>query len=346
MSVASARINEIGLERSDYQGSPSTLCKGCGHNSISNQIIAIAYELALQPWNVIKTSGIGCSSKSPAYFLNGSHGFNTLHGRMPSVTTGAMIANHALKAVGVSGDGDTGSIGFGQFKHLMRRNVPMVYIVENNGVYGLTKGQFSATAEQGLNLKYAGTNHLPALDLCLEAIVSDATFVARSFAGDAKQVRELLKAAFSHNGTAVLDIISPCVTFNNEDASAKSYGYGKAHEEPIQEITFIPYRDEITVDYREGEEQLVQMHDGSYILLRKLGQNEHDPTDRTAAIKLLEHSRDENLFITGLIYIDPDRQSFGETMEMIDAPLATLPNEQTRPSREAFDKVMSQVFHA
>src|SRR5690349_19497197 len=190
MSVASARVNEIGLERSDYQGFPTTLCKGCGHNSISNQIIAVAYELALQPWNVIKTSGIGCSSKSPAYFLNLSHGFNTLHGRMPSVTTGAMVANHTLKAIGVSGDGDSGSIGLGQFKHLVRRNVPMVYIIENNGVYGLTKGQFSATANEGQKLKYAGVNELPPLDLCIEALVANCGYVARSFAGDAKQVRE------------------------------------------------------------------------------------------------------------------------------------------------------------
>jgi 2-oxoglutarate/2-oxoacid ferredoxin oxidoreductase subunit beta len=346
MSVTPARINEIGLERSDYQGYPTTLCKGCGHNSISNQIIAIAYELSLEPWNVIKMSGIGCSSKSPAYFLNLSHGFNALHGRMPSVTTGASLANHDLKAIAVSGDGDTGSIGMGQFKNIMRRNVPMVYIIENNGVYGLTKGQFSATADNGLKLKYAGTQKLPAVDLCMEALTSEATFIARSFAGDARQVRELLKAAISHNGTAILDIISPCVTFNNEDTSPKSYGYGKEHEEPIQEITFIPYRDEIQVDYDEGQEQLVQMHDGSYIKLKKIASTEHDPTDRMAAINLLERVRRDNVFLTGLIYVDPNRPAFDEIMDVVDTPLSMLPEERMRPSREAFDKVMAGVFSA
>jgi 2-oxoglutarate/2-oxoacid ferredoxin oxidoreductase subunit beta len=346
MSVTPARINEIGLERSDYQGYPTTLCKGCGHNSISNQIIAIAYELALEPWSVIKMSGIGCSSKSPAYFLNLSHGFNALHGRMPSVTTGATLANHSLKAIAVSGDGDTGSIGMGQFKNIMRRNVPMVYIIENNGVYGLTKGQFSVTADNGLKLKYAGTQKLPTVDLCMEALTSDATFIARSFAGDAKQVRELLKAAISHNGTAILDIISPCVTFNNEDTSPKSYGYGKEHEEPIQEITFIPYRDEIQVDYDEGQEQLVQMHDGSYIKLKKIAATEHDPTDRMAAINLLERVRRDNVFLTGLIYVDPNRPAFDEIMDVVETPLAMLPEDRIRPSREAFDKVMAGVFSA
>lgn len=346
MSVASARINEIGLERSDYGGNPTTLCKGCGHNSISNQIIAVTYELSVEPWQVIKMSGIGCSSKSPAYFLNMSHGFNALHGRMPSVTTGAVMANRQLKAIAVSGDGDTGSIGMGQFKHIVRRNVPMVYIIENNGVYGLTKGQFSATADEGLKLKYAGVQKLPPIDLCLEALAADATFVARSFAGDAKQVRELLKAALSHRGTAVLDIISPCVTFNNEDTSPKSYAYGKDKEAPLQEITYIPYAEEITVDYNEGQEQLVQMHDGSYIRLKKLSLAEHDPTDRVAAIRLLERARDEDLFLTGLIFHEGERAAFDETMDMIDEPLALLPEERIRPSREAFDRVMAGMFSA
>lgn len=346
MSVAPARINEIGLERSDYGGNPTTLCKGCGHNSISNQIIAVAYELSVEPWRVIKMSGIGCSSKSPAYFLNMSHGFNALHGRMPSVTTGAMMANRRLRAIAVSGDGDTGSIGMGQFKHIVRRNVPMVYIIENNGVYGLTKGQFSATSDEGLKLKYAGVQKLPAIDLCLEALAADATFVARSFAGDARQVRELLKAALSHRGTAVLDIISPCVTFNNEDTSPKSYAYGKDKEAPLQEITYIPYAEEITVDYSEGQEQLVEMHDGSIIKLKKLTLAEHDPTDRLAAIRLLERAREEDLFLTGLIYHDSERAAFDETMDMIDEPLSFLPEERTRPSREAFDRIMSSIFSA
>src|SRR5919197_1469141 len=243
-----ANVNRIGLTQQEYRGGESTLCQGCGHNSITNQIIAAAYDIALQPHRVIKVSGIGCSSKSPAYFFNRSHGFNTLHGRMPSVATGATLANRDLLAIGISGDGDTGSIGLGQFKHLLRRNIPIVYIVENNGVYGLTKGQHSATADVGQNLKYAGLNELPPIDICIEALVADCGFVARSFAGDAKQVRELLKAAMSFKGTAVLDIISPCVTFHTHDESTKSFAYGKEHEERIQDIQFIQAYDEIRVD--------------------------------------------------------------------------------------------------
>src|SRR6266516_2283284 len=266
----SDKLNLIGLEKSDYKGRPSTLCQGCGHDSISSQIISVAWELSLKPHQVIKMSGIGCSSKSPAYFLNRSHGFNALHGRMPSVVTGAGMANHDLLSIAVSGDGDTGSIGLGQFKHLLRRNVRMVYIVENNGVYGLTKGQFSATADVGQQLKYAGLNELPPIDLCIEALVGGAGFVARSFAGDAKQVRELLKAAMSFKGTAVLDIISPCVTFNNNEDSTKSYPFGKEHEEPIQDIQFIPAFEEVQVDYEPGTVQVIKLHDGPPIKLKKL----------------------------------------------------------------------------
>src|SRR5579872_5565152 len=270
-------VNLIGLERADYKGKPSTLCKGCGHDSISARIITVAYDLGLKPSQVIKLSGIGCSSKTPAYFLSQSHGINGLHGRMPSLATGATLANRTLTAIGISGDGDTGSIGIGQFKHMVRRNIPVVYIIENNGVYGLTKGQFSATADEGQKLRHAGLNELPPLDLCLEALTADCSFVARSFSGDPKQVQALLKAALSHRGTAVLDIISPCVTFNNHEESTKSYDYGRAHEEVLQEITFIPAREEITVDYAEGTATEVKMHDGSTIVLKKLGK-EHDPT--------------------------------------------------------------------
>src|ERR1041385_1253322 len=235
-----ANVNRIGLTQQEYRGGESTLCQGCGHNSITAQIIAAAYDLSLQPSQIIKVSGIGCSSKTPAYFLNRSHGCNTWHGRMPSVATGAILANRTMTAIGVSGDGDTGSIGLGQFKHMVRRNVPVIYIIENNGVYGLTKGQFSVTADEGQKLKYAGVNEMPPLDLCMEALVADASFVARSFSGDAKQVQTLLKAALSHRGTAVLDIISPCVTFNNNEESTKSYSYGRDHEIPLQEITYVP----------------------------------------------------------------------------------------------------------
>lgn len=264
-------INLAGLSRQDYRGAPSTLCQGCGHNSIAGQIISACYELNLIPEKVVKFSGIGCSSKSPNYFLNRSFGFNGLHGRMPSLATGVSFADTSLKIFGISGDGDTASIGMGQFKHAVRRNTPMVYIVENNGVYGLTKGQYSATAEQGIELKSHGkTKYLP-VDICIEALAANATFVARSFAGDPKQVRELIKAAFHHRGIAILDIISPCITFHNLETSIHSYAGGRDHEAPIHQLSFIPARDEITVeDFEHGTVREVDMHDGSVVLLKKL----------------------------------------------------------------------------
>jgi 2-oxoglutarate ferredoxin oxidoreductase subunit beta len=338
--------NKIGLTKTDYRGLPSTLCPGCGHDSISSQIIQAAFDLSLKPHRIIKLSGIGCSSKSPAYFLGRTHGINVVHGRMPSIATGAMLANRHLLAMGVSGDGDTGSIGLGQYKHLIRRNVPMVYIIENNGVYGLTKGQFSATADVGQQLKYAGTNELPPIDLCLEAIVADCGFVARSFAGDAKQVRELLKAAMNYNGIAVLDIISPCVTFNNQPDSTKSYAYGKEHEEILQDIRFVPAYEEIEVDYEPGTVQEVKLHDGPTILLRKLDRG-HDPTDKVAAMRLLEEARAKQEFITGIIYIKDDREArptFIDVNHLDDTPLAALPEDKLRPRREAFEAVMSEFM--
>ena len=244
---APAQANLIGLTKADYRGNKSTLCQGCGHNSISSQIISACHEMSISPDKVIKLSGIGCSSKSPAYFMGRSHGFNSLHGRMPTIATGAVLANHELKAIGVSGDGDTASIGLGHFIHLVRRNVPMVYIVENNGVYGLTKGQFSATADQGQELKKMGINPFMPVDICMEALIAKVGFVARSFAGDPKQVKELLKAALHFKGTAVLDIISPCVTFNNRDASTKSYAWGKEHRELLHDVTWVPKRDDIEI---------------------------------------------------------------------------------------------------
>jgi 2-oxoglutarate ferredoxin oxidoreductase subunit beta len=336
---------DVELTRDDYKGRPTTLCKGCGHNSISNQIISVAYELALHPRYIIKLSGIGCSSKSLAYFLERSHGFNSLHGRMPSVATGATTVNHELRAIGISGDGDSGSIGMGQFKHVTRRNVPLVYVIENNGVYGLTKGQFSATADYGQELKYAGVNPLMPVDFCIEALATGATFVARSFAGDARQVRELLKAALNHHGTAVLDIISPCVTFNNHETSTKSYPYGKEHQEPLQDLAYIPEYEEIMVeDYEPGGEAVVELHGGSHILLQKLDPESHDPTDRIEAMQILEDAYAELKFITGLIYVDEDRPTFPELKNLVDTPLVHLSEEQIRPSREAFDEVMSKLL--
>lgn len=342
MSV-NVRINDIGLERNDYSGRPSTLCKGCGHNSIANQIISVAYELSINPHRIVKLSGIGCSSKSPAYFLGRSHGFNALHGRMPSIATGAVTVNNELIAVGVSGDGDTGSIGLGQFKHMVRRNIPIVYIVENNGVYGLTKGQFSATADKGQELKYAGVNELPPIDICIEALAAEASFVARSFAGDPTQVRELLKAALSHRGTAVLDIISPCVTFNNHETSTKSYPWGKQNEEVLQDITYVPYAEPIMVDYDEGTEQVVELHDGSHLHLKKLDPSSHDPTNRQAAMELLEEARANNEFPTGLIYLDEDRRTYSEISRLSSTPLVDLTDEQLRPGPDALDRIIGKL---
>ena len=339
----SGPVNLIGLTKNDYKGRPSTLCKGCGHDSISQRIISVAYDLSIRPTQLIKMSGIGCSSKTPAYFLNQSHGFNGLHGRMPSATTGALLANHTLAAIGVSGDGDTGSIGLGQFKHMVRRNLPMVYIIENNGVYGLTKGQFSATADEGQKLKYAGVNELPAIDVCLEAVVADCGFVARSFAGDPRQVEALLKAAFAHNGTAVLDIISPCVSFNDHEDSTKSYAWGKAHEEIINEFSYIAPRQEITVDYAEGESVDVKMHDGSIVRLRKLD-GMHDPTDRYAAMRLLEDAHRSQELITGLIYLDESRPSLTELEHLPATPLARLTEEELRPSQQTLGKLMAELM--
>jgi 2-oxoglutarate ferredoxin oxidoreductase subunit beta len=332
-------VNLIGLTRNDYKGRASTLCAGCGHDTISARLMGVAYDLSLRPTQVIKLSGIGCSSKTPAYFMNQSHGFNGLHGRMPSQATGALLANATLKAIGISGDGDTGSIGFGQFKHMVRRNVPVVYIIENNGVYGLTKGQFSATADLGQELKYAGLNELPPIDLCLEAVVADCGFVARSFAGDRRQVESLLKAALSHRGTAVLDIISPCVSFNDHEDSTKSYAWGRAHEQIISDFSFIPAREEITVEYAEGEIAEVTMHDGSVIRLKKLD-NAYDPRDKYAAMRLLEEAHQKQEFITGLIYIDEQRPSLPELERLPATPLALLPESAVRPPREALRKLM------
>src|ERR1700757_1842117 len=277
------KTNRIGLPIVDYRGGKSTLCAGCGHNAISERIIDAMFEMGVPPERVIKMSGIGCSSKSPAYFMSRSHSFNTVHGRMPSVSTGAMLANRNLIALGVSGDGDTASIGIGQFVHLMRRNLPIIYIIEDNGVYGLTKGQFSATADLGSKLKSGVINDLPPIDTCAMAITLGATFVGRSFSGDKKQLHAMLKAAIAHKGTVMLDVVSPCVTFNDHEGSTKSYKYMKDHEEPLHDLNFVPYFEEIDVEYDEGTTTSVQMHDGSKLLLKKL-EHEYDPKDKINAV--------------------------------------------------------------
>jgi 2-oxoglutarate ferredoxin oxidoreductase subunit beta len=340
------RTNELGLSRNDYKGRQSTLCPGCGHDSISNQIISMAYDIGIDQHQFIKLSGIGCSSKTPAYFLGRSHGFNALHGRMPSIATGALTANRSLRAVAVSGDGDTGSIGMGQFKHVMRRNVPFVYIIENNGVYGLTKGQFSATAEEGLELKYYGRNDLPPIDLALEAIVSGATFVARSFSGDKNQVQALLEAAIAHKGTAVLDIISPCVTFNNDPQSHKSFPYGVKNKIPLHEIQivapdFVAPQDEIEVDnYEAGEIIEVPLHDGTHVRLKKLDKD-YDPRSKAQAYAMLEEAEREELFLTGLIYYEEPRPTLSELEKVADTPLAHL---NDRPSADKLNTIMKSFM--
>jgi 2-oxoglutarate ferredoxin oxidoreductase subunit beta len=335
--------NRVGLTLADYKGAPSTLCDGCGHDAITSQIIKAFYDLGIEPHQVGKLSGIGCSSKTPAYFMTKAHGFNSVHGRMPSVATGANMANQTLHLIGVSGDGDTASIGLGQFCHLVRRNVPIIYVIENNGVYGLTKGQFSATADMGSKLKNGVSNELRPIDLCSLAIELGCGFVGRSFAGDPKQLVALLKAAASHKGTAVLDVISPCVTFNNHEGSTKSYKYAKEMETPIHELGFIPFYEQITVDYEPGSVQDVELHDGSHLRLKKL-EHGFDPTDRMAAINNIEKSAKDHMFLTGLLYIDEQKQNYTEQMGMVDEPLALLKEDKLRPSKEALDKIMAELM--
>ncbi len=317
------KSNRIGLSVIDYKGGKTTLCAGCGHNAISERIIEAMYDMGVQPERVAKLSGIGCSSKSPAYFMNRSHSFNSVHGRMPSVATGAMLANRNLIALGVSGDGDTASIGIGQFIHLMRRNLPIIYIIEDNGVYGLTKGQFSATADLGSKLKSGVINDLPPIDTCGLAIELGATFVGRSFSGDKRQLSTMLKAAIAHQGTVMLDVVSPCVTFNDHEGSTKSYKYVKDHEETLQEMSFVPHFEEIDVEYDPGTTVNVTMHDGSSLRLRKL-EEDYDPTNRIQAITRLTEAHDKGEVLTGLFYVNTKAPSFLDMLNMVDQPLATL----------------------
>jgi len=336
------KTNRINLEVATYRGGKTTLCAGCGHNAISERIVDAFWEMGVDPSRVIKLSGIGCSSKSPAYFLGGSHGFNAVHGRMPAVASGAMLANKFLMPIGVSGDGDTGAIGAGQFVHLMRRNIPIIYIVENNGCYGLTKGQLSPTADVGSKLKNGVVNDLLPMDLCALAIQLGATFVGRSFSGDKKQLSALLGAAIAHRGTVLLDVISPCVTFNDHEGSTKSYSYVKEHDDPVSEISFVPFFDDITVDYEPGTTQTVTMPDGSRVFLKKLDDG-YDPHSRIAALTLLQESADKGEFATGLIYIDANKPTFTDLLNTVDVPLSMLGEDKTRPSRAALDEIMARL---
>jgi 2-oxoglutarate/2-oxoacid ferredoxin oxidoreductase subunit beta len=337
-------VNLVGLSRADYAGAASTLCQGCGHNSIAAQIISALYEMNITPERMIKFSGIGCSSKSPTYFLGRSFGFNGLHGRMPSLATGASFADISLKVLGVSGDGDTASIGMGQFKHLTRRNTPMVYIVENNGVYGLTKGQFSATIEKGVELKKQGKSRYLPVDICMEALASHATFVARSFAGDPQQVKTIIKAALAHRGIAVIDIISPCVTFNNKESTIFSYAFGKDHEARLHDMEFVPARDEITLeDFQEGSVREVKLHDDSVIVLKKLD-TDYDPTNRREAFRVLEEAYRNDMLLTGLFYIDTALPSQHDLYNLPDTPLNRLQEDRLRPPKETLDWVNDQML--
>ncbi len=330
--------NDLGFTHRDYEGRISTLCAGCGHDSITGAIVQACFELSIQPHRVAKMSGIGCSSKTPDYFLGNSHGFNSVHGRMPSVLTGANLANRDLIYLGVSGDGDSASIGFGQFAHVMRRGVNMTYIVENNGVYGLTKGQFSATADRGSKSKRGIVNSDNAIDLVAMALQLGATFVARSFSGDKAQLVPILKAAIEHPGASFIDIISPCVAFNNHAGSTKSFDYVREHNEAVNRLDIIPARDAITVDYQPGNVEIVEQHDGSRLALRKLN-DDYDVHDRLAAMNFLQHHAAKGQVVTGLLYIEEDAEDLHAHLNTADAPLNTLSEKELCPGSAALDKI-------
>jgi len=341
VTSAAAKTNRIGLQILDYRGGKTTLCAGCGHNAIAERILEAYYEMGIQPERVMKMSGIGCSSKSPAYFMSRSFSFNSVHGRMPSVATGALLANKTMRSIGISGDGDTASIGMGQFVHLLRRNVPMIYIIEDNGVYGLTKGQFSATADIGSKLKTGVVNDLPAIDVCALAIQMGATFVGRSFSGDKKQLSTMLKAAIAHRGTVLLDVISPCVTFNDHEGSTKSYKYMQEHDDVVSEIGFIPPYEDIAVEYDPDTTVDVQLHDGSHLRLRKLHED-YDPTSKVRAVSMLMEAHENGETLTGVFYVSAKEEDFTSTLNMVDEPLATLSSDRVRPGREVLAELMQE----
>ena len=331
-------VNKLGLTVAAYEGAISTLCAGCGHDSISNAIIQACWEMSIEPHRVAKASGIGCSSKSPTYFLSRAHGFNSVHGRMPSVITGANAANRDLTYIGVSGDGDTASIGMGQFAHVVRRNLNMLYVVENNGCYGLTKGQDSATQDAGSLNKKGAPNPFEPIDLVCVALQIGATFVARSFSGDKRQLVPLIKAAIAHRGFALIDVISPCVTFNNHKGSTKSYDYTRDHLASEVAIDYVPVKDEIRADYDPGTSHAVTLHDGSVLHLHKTDAS-YDPTDRSAAINALQQYKDEEKILTGLIYLDSDSPDFHGIMHTTQTPLNKLDEHTLNPGSEALQRI-------
>jgi len=334
--------NSLGFTRRDYEGAVSTLCAGCGHDSISAAIIQACYELELPPHRVAKLSGIGCSSKTPDYFLGNSHGFNTVHGRMPSVLTGANLANRDLIYLGVSGDGDSASIGFGQFAHSIRRGVNMTYIVENNGVYGLTKGQFSATSDKGSKSKRGAVNHDSAIDLVGVALQLGATFVARSFSGDKGQLTPLIKAALQHKGAAFIDCISPCIQFNNHAGSTKGFDHVREHNEAVNRLDLITGRAPITADYEPGSVHTVIQHDGTTLSLRKLAEH-YDPTDRIGAMTYLQERHAAGEIVTGLLYVNEDAEDLHDALETVDTPLNALGDRELTPGATALEAINASL---
>jgi 2-oxoglutarate/2-oxoacid ferredoxin oxidoreductase subunit beta len=334
--------NALGYTHRDYEGSVSTLCAGCGHDSITGAIVQACFELSIEPHQVAKISGIGCSSKTPTYFLGQSHGFNSVHGRMPSVLTGANLANRDLIYLGVSGDGDSASIGLGQFAHAIRRGVNMVYIVENNGVYGLTKGQFSATADRGSKSKRGAVNADNSIDLVAMALQLGATFVARSFSGDKAQLTPLIKAAIEHQAAAFIDVISPCVAFNNHPGSTKSFDYVREHNTAVNRLDFITGRAPITVDYAPGTLEVVEQHDGSRLVLRKVAAD-YDPHDRVKAITYLQQSNAAGEIVTGLLYVDPEPEDLHAHFDTIETPLNALREAELCPGSAALDKINASL---
>jgi 2-oxoglutarate/2-oxoacid ferredoxin oxidoreductase subunit beta len=330
--------NDLGYTHRDYEGKVSTLCAGCGHDSITSAIIEACFKLSIEPHRVAKISGIGCSSKTPDYFLGNSHGFNSVHGRMPSVLTGANLANRDLIYLGVSGDGDSASIGFGQFAHSIRRGVNMTYIVENNGVYGLTKGQFSATADRGSKSKRGVTNNDSAIDLVGIALQLGASFVARSFSGDKTQLVPLIEAAIKHNGASFIDVISPCVAFNNHTGSTKSFDYVREHNEAVNRLDVISGRAPITVDYAPGTVQVVEQHDGTKLALRKVDAD-YDVHDRLAAMAFLQKHAAKGQVVTGLLYVDAEAEDLHSHLNTVAAPLNTLGEKELCPGTAALEKI-------
>jgi len=334
--------NALGFTHRDYEGKVSTLCAGCGHDSITGSIIEACFQLSIEPHRVAKISGIGCSSKTPDYFLGNSHGFNSVHGRMPSVLTGANLANRDLIYLGVSGDGDSASIGFGQFAHAIRRGVNMVYIVENNGVYGLTKGQFSATADRGSKSKRGIVNNDNAIDLVAIALQLGASFVGRSFSGDKTQLTPLIKAAIEHKGAAFIDVISPCVAFNNHAGSTKSFDYVREHNEAVNRLDFITGREPIKIDYAPGSVEMVEQHDGTTLALRKLD-SEYDVHDRGAAMTFVQHHAAKGQVVTGLLYVEPESEDLHGHLNTVDAPLNALGEKELCPGSAALDKINASL---